>query len=316
MDVSVVVCTYNRSKLLKQCLESLEKQIVPEGFSWEVLVVNNNSTDDTKYVVEDIKKNSKLNIRYIFESKQGLSYARNRGVEEAKGEIVSFADDDCIVDSGWLNAIVQAFDKCDCDCVGGKITPIEWPKNIPKWFNKELYSYVAIYDKGNELLELTSLINTPFGANVSYKDSVFEKFGLFDTSLGRVGRGSASGGEEQDLNVRILKSGGRIFYQPHAIVYHPLRSEMFKKSYFRRLDFNTGMRSGFEFGEYNKRNFFGIPLFIINQFFGSMIRYIKYIFKNGYNNSFREELYCWYFLGFIWGRMKYWHGHKHNNLRV
>lgn len=316
MDISVIVCTYNRSKELKKCLEALGHQVVPEYLSWEVLVVDNNSTDDTRKIVEETQRNNKLNISYVYEAQQGLSYARNRGVAEAKGSIIAYIDDDGVADVFWLGSIFKAFQDHNPDCVGGKIIPIEWPRKIPKWFNKELHSYVTIYDKGDEAIELKSYFGTPFGTNVSYKKSIFERVGLFDVSMGRMGQGSYVGGEEQDLNIKILKSGGKIWYQPAAIVYHPLRPEMLKKRYLRRLDFDTGKRNGLRFGAYNGRNVCGIPLYVFRQFIKSVFRYVRFVLKHGYNNSFRQELYCWYFAGFMRGRIKYKYGRKCNNLHI
>jgi glucosyl-dolichyl phosphate glucuronosyltransferase len=306
MEISIVVCTYNRSSLLKQCLASLEKLIVPEGLSQEIIVIDNNSTDNTKDVINAFKLGTKLNIRYVVEPSQGVSYARNRGVSESRGEAVLFIDDDCVADTLWLKGLVTLFRERDAECIGGKVIPLDWPAKTPKWLTTELYPYITVYDKGESIRELTSLDGTPISSNVIYKRSVFKTIGLFDTALGRVGLGSTYGGEEQDLNKRILKSGGRIFYQPEAVVYHVIRPEMFTKRYFRTMDFHTGEKNAFLFfGEYTKRNIFGIPLFIISQFLGSLLRYIKHIFMNGYNNSFRQELYCWYFLGFMHGRIKY-----------
>lgn len=305
MDISIVVCTYNRSKVLKQCLEALEKMTMPKGLSWEVLVVDDNSTDDTQEMIENIRKISKLSIRKVFEKQQGVAFARNRGVDEAEGEVIVFIDDDCVADGSCLSSLYEAYLKYNADCVGGKVLPFNWQDKIPKWITSELYSYISIYDKGEEIIEWASSVGTPITSNVLYKKSIFQKVGLFDTSLGRTGKGSVSGGEEQELNNRILKVGGKIIYQPNAVVYHQFRPEFLTKKYMRGLDFNTGMRGGFAFGKYNKRNLLGIPLFIINQFIKSIWAYLDYIAKNGYNNSFRKELYCWYFLGFMWGRVKY-----------
>ena len=311
MDISVIVCTYNRSQQLKQCLGSLEKQIVPEGLSWEVLVVDNNSTDDIKKFIEEFKKSTILNIRYEFEEKLGVSFARNTGCREANGNIILFIDSDAVADSNWLKNIIKPINEYDADCVGGKILPQVWPTKKPKWLTKELYSYIGIYNKGEEAVELDFYIDVPFSGNMAFKKTTFNEIGQFNVSLGRVGTKSTFGGEEQDWERKLLDKGRKIFYQPDAIVYHPLRPEMLTKKYLRTMDFHTGEKNALLFfGEYNKRNIFGIPLFIFNQFFRSVIRYIVYIIKHGYNNSFRQELYCWYFLGFMFGRVKYWSGHK------
>ena len=98
MDISIIICTYNRSESLKRTLQSLKEMSVSDDIEWELLIVDNNSTDNTREAVNDFTKTSGLNCRYVFESKQGLSNARNRGVKEACGEIIAFTDDDVIVD--------------------------------------------------------------------------------------------------------------------------------------------------------------------------------------------------------------------------
>src|SRR5262245_54525978 len=107
--LSVVICTYNRAERLRETLESLRKIRTPAGIAWELLLIDNNSSDDTKAVALGFARHFGWALRYIFEEKAGLCHARNRGVKEARGEIIAFTDDDCIADHNWIKAIWEEF---------------------------------------------------------------------------------------------------------------------------------------------------------------------------------------------------------------
>ncbi|WP_198245572.1 glycosyltransferase [methane-oxidizing endosymbiont of Gigantopelta aegis] len=137
---SIIICSYNRCQNLPDCFSCLEKQVITDPIQWEVLLVDNNSTDNTKQVTEDFNQSSSLNIRYIFEQKQGLSYARNRGINEAKGTYLMFIDDDIRVTENWLQSIYSTFKQYDCDAVGGRIH-IESPNKLPPWITPDMYVF-------------------------------------------------------------------------------------------------------------------------------------------------------------------------------
>src|SRR5262245_35900641 len=109
-DISVVVCTYNRAALLREALRSLFAQKL-EDLSYEIIVVDNNSSDDTPARVESLKSESPVPLHYFRESRQGNAYARNAGVEQAAASIIAFLDDDCTADENWIAMIKSAFDR-------------------------------------------------------------------------------------------------------------------------------------------------------------------------------------------------------------
>ena len=139
MDISVIICTYNKSEQLMQILKSLSEQDVSEMLLWEIIVIDNNSSDDTFERVIDFRNSSSIPVRYVQEEKQGLSHARNRGITESKGRYVAFTDDDAIADERWVSSIYETFRDYKCDGVGGKIflRPL---KQLPKWLTKELWA--------------------------------------------------------------------------------------------------------------------------------------------------------------------------------
>ena len=132
MEISVIICTYNRAELLTKALASMEQLDVPTNVAWELLVVDNNSNDSTRDVVTDYAQRGKLPIRYLFEPQQGKMHAVNLGINEARGRIVAFTDDDVLFDSHWLDALLKAFEQYNCAGVGGRVIAT-WDFPKPKW---------------------------------------------------------------------------------------------------------------------------------------------------------------------------------------
>jgi glycosyltransferase involved in cell wall biosynthesis len=243
MDISVIICTYNRAESLVKTLDSLEQLSVPPDLSWELIIVNNNSSDGTKTVVEEFQQRNKLPIRYLFQAKQGKSHAQNLGVQSSKGEIVAITDDDCIVHNGWLSSIWKAFASYPCAVVGGRILPT-WSVQKPDWFDADgpfkLGGPIVSFDHGNENKIITT---SPFGANLSFRRAVFDKYGYFKTDLGPNASGVirlGGGGEDTEFCRRLLSSGEKIVYCAEALVYHPVEKERISKRYFCFWYFNYG----------------------------------------------------------------------------
>ena len=180
IKISVIICTYNRAESLKRALNSIIEMSVPEDLSWELIIVDNNSSDNTKEVVEKFKTESGLNVSYVFEKEQGLSNARNRGVKEAKGEIIAFIDDDVIVDRNWLINIHKAFEIYNPVVIGGKVLiHIESP--VPKWFSNAVSDPLGGFDRGDNIIVADNQYNgmIGIGANMSFKREIFDKVGFF-----------------------------------------------------------------------------------------------------------------------------------------
>jgi glucosyl-dolichyl phosphate glucuronosyltransferase len=241
MKLSVVVCTYNRSQRLRRMLESLREAVIPVDSSCEFILVDNNCDDDTRRVFEEIERRSESRIRYVFEENKGISHARNRGVKEAKGEIIAFTDDDVVVEKYWIQNIEKAFkEHDDVACVGGKILPI-WEIPKPKWLAPNLYFHVALLDYG----DFVAYMDSPniWGANFAVKSEMFKKYGLFDSNLGRIPRKLYSG-EETEFLQRLLNAGEKLLYYPTSIVYHCVSANRMSKGYFRKWNFDKGELSG------------------------------------------------------------------------
>ena len=298
MEFSVIICTYNRSNGLKTTLESLEFQELPENFSWEIVVVDNNSIDDTPEKVREFAENSELIVRYVKEKIQGLSHARNKGVAEARGRYLYFIDDDEIADKHLVGEIYDTFETYKCDCVGGRIY-LKCEDEMPQWLTKDLWGFLTYLNYGDNAFQLDEQ-RYPFGGNMAFSRAVFRRIGLFNVNMGRKGD-QLFGGEEFDLFQRLLASGGKGIYQPKAIVYHVTKKPRLQKKYFRTLHYKAGIQKALLDNRVYKRSLFGIPLFIFPQFLGSIRNYVAVVFFDGWNRSLRKEMTVCHFIGFMRG---------------
>jgi glycosyltransferase involved in cell wall biosynthesis len=234
--VSIAICTYNNARKLEAVLESLRGLICPPALKYEILVVDNNSSDETKGVVEKYQALWGQRLRHIFEGTQGLSHARNRALKEAAGDIVSYIDDDVKVDPGWLSAVATAFEEYSAAVVGGKSYLI-YPSQRPAWLPEEYESLLSKLDYGDQVI--VGLDKDLFGLNFSVRKELTVQLGGFDTSLGRC-RHSLGSGEESDLLKRIRETGGLAVYEPRAIVGHVVSSERVTVRWFVKRLFAAG----------------------------------------------------------------------------
>lgn len=238
MDVTVVICTYNRCQILERALESVLDSIIPPSLEWEIVLVDNNSKDRTRAVVEGIIARRPGRIRYRFEPKQGLSNARNAGVAEAKGKAVAFTDDDVAVDPHWLYNLTAPLLDDRCAGTAGRI--LLGDAQLPPWLATSgphnLGGALVQFDLGEET---TLLDRPPFGASMAFQRKVFGEYGCFRPDLGRSGK-SLIGNEDTEFGMRLIKGGLRLLYVPSAVVYHPVLKERLTKHYFRSYWFSLG----------------------------------------------------------------------------
>lgn len=238
--LSLVIATYNRAEQLMVTLASVGEQSAKPSL-WECIIVDNNSRDNTQErVAEFAKEHPTLNIRYCFEPNQGLSYARNKGISEAKGDIIAFIDDDERIVAEFINSYIKLFDEHpDAMAAGGKIIA-EYPTGRPRWMSHyterpianpmDFGDYITPFPKGR----------IPGGGNMAMRRELFDRVGVFDTSLGRMG-GKLIGGEESELFERIYSLGMKCYYAPRAVMYHIIPAEKLTTEYFERLCYNTGV---------------------------------------------------------------------------
>jgi glycosyltransferase involved in cell wall biosynthesis len=215
-NISVIICSYNREKVMGKTLQHLSVQTDKD---FEIVLVNNNSTDRTEAVcLNFIHENPQLTVSYVLEKKQGLSYARNRGVREAQGEYLVFLDDDAFAFPDYIRNL-KAFLKSypETKAAGGKILPC-FESQKPDWMSRYLMSLISTLDRGNKVTLFTGR-SYPIGANMLIHRTVFEQYGWFDVNLGRKGK-NLDGAEEKDFFLRIKKAGIPVYYIPGLVVEH------------------------------------------------------------------------------------------------
>lgn len=236
--ITVAICTYNRAQRLGQTLDEMVRQHVSPSIDWEILVVDNASTDDTAEVVDRFRERAEVTVRYVREPRQGLSHARNTAVRVARADIVAFTDDDVIPEPDWLSALVDAFRAHDCSGVGGRVLE-RWEFEPPEWWTEirdEVGAAIVSFDPGGGSRPLEQ---APFGANMAFRREVFERHGGFRTDLGRSGDDLLSG-EDTEFGRRLLRAGEVLWYAPAAVVHHPVSPDRARKAYFRRWCFQFG----------------------------------------------------------------------------
>lgn len=237
--LSIIVCTYNRDRYIEETLILLSDQSIEESH-YEVLIIDNNSTDDTTNKCRNlIKRSGFSNFHYFLETNQGHTYSRNRGIKESSGHYLAFLDDDAWVNRHYCEEIIHFFDnQKDATAIGGKIIP-EYESKEPVWMSRYLWPLVAGLDMGNQVREFKGS-QYPIGANMAYRSQVFSDYGMFNIDLGRRGKG-LEGGDEKDMIFRLKTGGERVFYVPSVKVRHIIPGSRTTISYIRGQAIGVGI---------------------------------------------------------------------------
>ena len=303
-DISVIISTYNRSEMLCVALERLLEQ-QGEGTSYEVIVVDNNSTDRTREVVESFISRGHSNLRYLFEPKQGVSYGRNTGIAYSSAEIIAFTDDDVRVGQDWIGNMKRAFDEHpEVDFVGGPILP-EWKSEPPAWLTREHWWPLALLDFGDKPFYVN--IDFPLclpTANISFRRRAFDSIGLFSPEF--------SGREDHELLVRLWRTDRQGIYIPNMLVTAEVQPERLKKDYHRKWNLMTGkfnslMRlnesvnaEGQFVGELpDLATLFGVPGFIYRKLLTESLRWVVTAGRGQKGKSQQHKNHIWYLIGYI-----------------
>lgn len=235
--ISAIICTYNREQYLGLAIDSLLQQDFAE---FEVIVVDNASTDGTRQVVEARLPHAKL--RYIYEPITGLSVARNTGAKIAQSPIIAYLDDDAIATPQWLRVLYSAYENHPKLAIaGGKVTLI-WPEGItsPPWLSDNLAGNLGAYNLGEQWVDIKNPGLTPRGLNYSIRRGFLEKIGGFDINLGRVGKRLLSN-EELQMTELALQQGWQVAYIPEALVAHHVAPERVNRSWFMKRGWWQGI---------------------------------------------------------------------------
>ncbi len=262
LDATIVVATYNRAAMLDACLRALAVQDVPTSTSWEIAIVDNNSRDRTRDVVERWRSRAPVPVHYVFEPRQGKSHALNAGIARARGAALAFTDDDVLVSAGWLRAALAAVSRWDADVVGGRILP-RWEQPPPAWLaqRRQLWGALAINDFAGEVVHQESYTGPGhvWGANMTARRSAFDRLGGFDTALGPVGS-LAYKHEDVDLVQRALSAGLRVVYDGSVEVFHRVPPARMTWTYICRWHWLFGESRAYQSGARPRgRHLLGMP---------------------------------------------------------
>lgn len=236
-EFSIVICTYNRVDYIARSMAAIGSQDAPKD-CFELIVVDNNSTDGTTAAIHAAAENLPEGLTYTYhhEPKQGLSHARNAGIGLAKGRIIAFIDDDAIARADFVRQSLDFYRRHPgAMALGGRVNPL-FVHGEPEWMSRWTRKVVSEIDFGPTEMILGK--KYPFGANMSMRAVCFERHGLFDPELGRTGK-KLMGGEEKDFFDRMRHAGEEIWYSPNVYVDHVIERDRLTEDYIRR--FCTGV---------------------------------------------------------------------------
>lgn len=238
--VSILICTYNRAALLRETLAAMQRMTPPTECDVEIIVVDNNSRDDTQAVIAESARTGPFRIVGLVEAQQGKSFALNAGLARARGDILALTDDDVLPAIDWVARIVDDFRARDVSFVFGKVLP-RWsvlpPPELLLVEAQRIWGPLAIVDYGDSPAVYrpeSAGQRLPIGANLAFARSALETIGGWRTDLGKVNNTLVSG-EDHEIFVRLrrfnLYSG---FYDPALTVRHLVPRERLTRSYFRK----------------------------------------------------------------------------------
>jgi GT2 family glycosyltransferase len=316
LDVTVLIATYNRAALLDETLARIARMQVSPSLRWDAVVIDNNSADGTRSVVERHIPAFPVRLRYLFEGRQGRSCALNAGILEARGSVVAFTDDDVRVTDGWLDAAAGPLLGPQSSVVytGGPVRPI-WGAAPPDWLDLtrgDLWGTIAIQNHGDKPFVYEERQKVPLGANVALRRDVFERIGGFRTDLGRSQGRLVLGQELPELLLRVREAGLRGLYVPGMEVHHHVPAVRLTRQYFRRWWFGKGVsRSALE--RLHTVTELGVDLSatphvlrVPRFMYGSVVRDLAGMVRERANGhraaAFRHDMMAAYFAGYCWSR--------------
>lgn len=240
--VTVLVATHNRADQLQVTLTALLEQRTPAGLGWEILVVDNSSTDGTRDVFRTLAMQAPSRLRYVWEPTLGKSWALNAGIAAARGAVLALTDDDVSPAADWVATAAVVLDRWGADGAGGRILP-RWETEPPSWLvqRPQLLDHLAImkFDKAAILPVPRADYPQVWGANMVFRRAVLQAVGGFDTRLGPVGPRRYCE-EDGDLVRRILETGRRVVFDPALTVFHRVPAARLRRAYFRKVMWDMG----------------------------------------------------------------------------
>ena len=312
---TVLIATYNRADLLGETLESIRRLRVRDGRQWEVIVVDNNSSDGTRAVVERHAQDFVVPLRYVFEHRQGRSSALNTGIAASGADVIAMTDDDVRVEPGWLDAACDALEDPAIAYAGGPVSPI-WGAPPPPWLDLtrgDLWGTIAIQNHGDAPFIYEEARKVPLGANMAARRSLFAQIGGFRADLGRSSGRVVMGQEVPELLMRARAAGWRGVYLPAMRVHHHIPAKRLTRAYFRTWWYGKGVsRSALERMQpvtemgidlRETPHLLRVPRYMYGSALRDAIGWIKNMALGRAADAFRHEMMLMFFAGYFWTRL-------------
>lgn len=303
LDLTVLCCTYNRRADLREMVTSTLEQR-GHGLRYEVLVVDNNSTDGTRDEIEQLIAAGHTNLRYLFEPRQGKSYALNTGLAAMRGRHHAVIDDDEVLPPGYLATLQRLMaahpDAC---CIGGKVLPL-WSEPPPTWLTRGHWSPIAILDYGEAPLRIDRnrplcLLAGVFRTEDALAAGGYDPaVGLTSTSIGSI--------EDSDLLLRLYTRGKFAMYSPELRLWHKIPAYRLTKTYHRRWHLGNGHHLAIQQSpdfEASRRPVAGIPGHLIRSTAMAACRWAGLLLSGRTDQAFEAETELHFFAGFVRARL-------------
>jgi glycosyltransferase involved in cell wall biosynthesis len=298
--ISVIVCTWNRAATLALSLQSLRAQQGVSPDAVEVIVVDNNSKDDTPAVVDRLQQDWPLGrLRYLFEPRQGKQFALNRGISAASHDVLAFTDDDVDFPPDWLAQVATLFTESKIDLAGGKSLPVWGADGPPPWYLPSMMAVVAGVDLGDERLDPAPDSYAPAGTNLIARRRLIERVGGFSESHYRH--------MDHEFGVRSQQGGAHVVYAPSLTVNVPVDPHCVTKRYFRHWAFKAGIARDTESNSPH-RHLPAVPLWIYRQLAEDALHVATWGWLRPPAEAFSRELRMWRTYGTV---ASAWHAWLH-----
>ena len=303
LHLDVIIPTYNREALLCTTLASFAAATVPPGLDVAVVVVDNNSVDNTAQVVKELQRDFPLTLRYLRETRQGLSHSRNGGIAASNADLVAFIDDDEEIEPDWLEIIAREFEDPAVQFIGGPYLP-NWVVPAPDWLPPGYHAVIGAIPAKQR-----APINVKFGANLMggnavFRRSVFDQVGLYSTQLGRSGKGLLS---EEDADMQRRLEAANVFgmHVPDLRIRHYIAPERLTRSYHRRWVYWRGASQGVldrSRPDTSLPYLLGAPRYRFAQALRGLLAAPGLRLRGKKAEAFRSELAAWDLVGFLYGK--------------
>jgi glycosyltransferase involved in cell wall biosynthesis len=291
--------------MLRNTLASFVNADKPKEMTFRITVVDNNSDDETRQVVENFQSENRIDLRYLFEKRQGRSYAVNTGIRKTQADIVGFVDDDEEISEDWLVEVEKVFsERWDgIDFISGRCLP-RWEISLPTWLPMGYKSVIGVVDCGeDEKVFGKDFDGVMTGGNSVIKLDVLREVGLYNESLGRTDKGLL-GCEEEEMMYRLIDAGKRGIYYPKLVIHHFVTANRMTKKYHRNWYYSWG-KSNAMMSKIRPMpsipTLFGVQRYLYREAIIGFLKMIIDYMRLDFLSAFGNETKCWVLVGSIAG---------------